>query len=453
MSRVNPVDVGMPAGSRVDKAGSAVGFEDLHVRLPRTAHDCPRCGRPMTGHGSFTKEMDHAVGHAPCSLEVQVPRSRCKKCGITISEEIAFASAVSPNITEALEQRIVGLLRQRSIVKETAALCGVPYDTVRLVVDGVHVNKPKLPRVLLMDEVHAYSYREPDAGKQVAVYWTCAYDGEDGRLVDVVDGHDSGALDKWYSQFTAEERNKVRAFCSDMYDPFLNAAAKWLPLAVRAVDRFHVAKDGVAHMDEARRRIQKGAGNGQSIKRRARKLAVNRGKRAREHAGESWVENEKRATCEVLCVCDEKHSQLRQAFLVLQLYYEWQDTVWEDREACDKALCDWIMKATGLPVPEMAAFGQTVADYRQLLVTGTVEHVNSARAESANDKIKELKKRGRGFGGFAETRKRLLIAFGKPGAVELPTARARRLAQIEARKAEAKEKAAAKRKRGRRKRR
>ena len=386
MSRVNPVDVGMPAGCRVDKAGSAVGFEDLHVQLPRQARSCPRCGRPMTGHGSFTKKMSHAAVHAPCRLEVKVPRRRCKRCGITCSDEVPFGSAASPNATAALEERIAELLAQRMTLKDVAALCAVPYDTVRLVIDGTRVKKPALPRALLMDEARAYSYRERDTGKSVAVYWTCAYDGADGRLVDMIEGHDSEALDKWYSQFTEQERNRVKTICSDMYDPFLNAAAKWLPLAVRAVDRFHVAKDGVAHMDEARRRIQKGAGNGASIKRRARKLAVNRGKRRREHGGEEWVEWEKAVTCEILCICDSKHSQLRQAFLVLQLYYVWQDAAWDDREACDKALCDWVMKATGLCVPEIAAFGRTVARYRQPLVTGTVEHINSARAESANDK-------------------------------------------------------------------
>ena len=47
-------------------------------------------------------------------------------------------------------------------------------------------------------------------------------------------------------------------------------------------------------------------------------------------------------------------------------------------------------------------------------------------------------------------RMRRLIAFGKPDAVELPTARARRLAEIAERKAKAKAKAAEKRKRKRR---
>ena len=126
---------------------------------------------------------------------------------------------------------------------------------------------------------------------------------------------------------------------------------------------------------------------------------------------------------------------------------------WVDRGACDKALCDWVMKASGIPVPEMAAFASAADDYRQQLVTGTVEHIDSVRAASANDKIKEPEKRGRRFGGFAETRKRLLIAFSKPEAMELPTARERRLAQIEACKADAKARAAAKAKKAKRKRR
>ena len=447
MSRVNPLDVGLPAGCIIYKAGSAAGFENLVVRLPRQPHLCPNCGRTMVGHGTFPKQMAHAVGHAPCRLEVKVPRSRCKKCGVTVSEEVPFESAVSPGVTEALEKRIVELIRSRITLKDVAAFSGVPYDTVKLVIDGIETLKPVLPAILLMDEIHAFSYRDPDTGKLVAVYWTCIYDGADGKLVDMVDGHDEKAVDRWFSQFDASERNSVRAFCSDMCDTFLNAAAKWLRLAVRAVDRFHVAKDGVAHIDAARRRIQKGAGNGAAIKRRARKLAVNRGKRRRECADKPWFEQEKRVTCDVLRVCDSKHSALRQAFLVLQLYYIWQDNTWESREACDKALCDWIMKATGLAVPEIAEFGRTVARYRQPLVTGTIARINSARAESTNDKIKELKKRGRGFGGFAETRKRLLIAFGRPDAVELPTARARRMAEIAEQKAAAKAKKAAKAKR------
>ena len=357
-------------------------------------------------------------------------------------------------MTEALEKRVIELLSQRTIIKQTASLCDVPYDTVSLIIGNVHVNKPELPRILLMDEIHAYSYREADTGKEVVVYWTCAYDGEDGKLIDVIDGHDAAALDAWYAQFNMIERKSVKAFCSDMYAPFPEAAAKWLPYAVRAVDRFHVAKDGVGHMDDARRRIQKSASNGVSIKRRAHKLAINRGKRNRKYGCAEWVEREKAITCEVLCICDEKHSQLRQAFLVLQLYYAWQDENWDGRrEECDRALSNWIAKATAIPVPEIVSFAKTVKEHRQLLVTGTVKHINSARAESTNDKIKELKKRGRGFGRYDETRKRLLIAFGKPDAIELPTVRAKRQEKAAELRAAAQERAAEKRRQKRKKRR
>ncbi|WP_255463990.1 transposase [Adlercreutzia sp. ZJ154] len=214
--------------------------------------------------------------------------------------------------------------------------------------------------------------------------------------------------------------------CSDMYDIYLNAAKKWCRFACIGVDRFHVAKTGVSCIDDARCRLQKGASNGADIKRRHRKLAANRGKRRREYKDAPWIEVEKKTICNILAICDTKHSHLRQAYLTLQLYYIWQDHHWTDRQECEKSLDNWIMKASGLEVAEMRRFAKTVARYKQYLVTATISHINTARAESTNDKIKELKRKSRGFGTFEETRRRLLLAFGAPNAVEGATAYIRR---------------------------
>lgn len=338
----------------------------------------------------------------------------------------ACASGCAKPDGSALEAHEVELAALERIARGEHSAWDVAYGTVRLVVDGAHIRQPRLPEILLMDEVHAYSYRDKDTGKVACVFWACAYDGATGRLIDMIEGRGEQAADAWFRQFDEEERRSVRHFCCDMYDTYINAAKRWLGLACISVDRFHVAKAGVAHVDRARSRIQKGAGNGAEIKRRARKLVVNKGKRTREHPGEAWVAREREATCRMLDFCDTKHSHLRQIYLAMQLYYIWQDTRWTDRYACEKALNNWIQKAAGLDVPEMRSFAHTVAAYRQHLVTGTVTHVNSARAEAVNDKIKELKRKGRGFGGFAETRRRLILAFGGAGAVEGATARARR---------------------------
>lgn len=99
---------------------------------------------------------------------------------------------------------------------------------------------------------------------------------------------------------------------------------------------FYVVKDGVARIDGARR-IQKGTDNGAATKRRARKPAARPDKRRREHDRETWAGKEKAAACDILCICDSKHSHLRQAFLVPRPYRIWQDSVWGDRESCDKA--------------------------------------------------------------------------------------------------------------------
>ncbi len=89
-------------------------------------------------------------------------------------------------------------------------------------------------------------------------------------------------------------------------------------------------------------------------------------------------------------------------------------------------LDSWISKASGLEIPEMRRFAKTVAKYKRYLITATISHINTARAESTNDKIKELKRKSRGFDPFKETRRRLLLAFGAPDAIEGTTAYVRR---------------------------
>ncbi len=426
MSRIRPADVGLPNSVRVDKAGASAGFTDLHVTIDTPDIACPGCKHTMTGRGSYAKRMAHVVGETPCTLTVKIKRYRCKRCGATKSADVPFASVVSPTITDALEEHVINLLRRRQTITEVACACNISHDTVRLVINSVHIKKPKLPCILLTDEIHAMSYRESDTGKQVCVFWACAYDGATGYLIDVIEGRDADDMDQWFKQFGLDERRCVSFFCSDMYDVYLNAAKKWCQLACMGVDRFHVAKTGVSCIDDARRRLQKGASNGADIKRRHRKLAANRGKRRREHGDAPWIEVEKNTICGMLAICDTKHSHLRQAYLTLQLYYIWQDHHWTDRCECEKALDNWISKASALEVPEMRRFAKTVARYKRYLVTATISHVNTARAESTNDKIKELKRKSRGFGTFKETRRRLLLAFGAPNAVEGATAYTRR---------------------------
>lgn len=426
MSRASPTDVGLTSAVRVDRAGTIAGFSDLHVVIGSAEHTCPQCGRAMTRHGSYNKHMAHVAGEAPCTLTAEASRHRCKRCGTAEGADIPFASMASPAINDVLEERIIKLLRRRQTIAEAARARNVSHDTVRLVINGVHTRRPKLTSILLADEIHAEGYREMDAGKQICVFWACAYDGATGHLIDVVESGDATDMDKWLGQFEHEERRRVAFFCSDMHDICLSAAKKWCELACIGVGRFRVAKIGVEHMDNARRHLQKGASNGADIKRRAHKLAVNRGKRRRDYGSVPWIEIEEKTICNVLSPCDSKHSLLRQANMTLQFHCIRQDYPWADRHACERALESWTQKASGLAILEMRRFAKTISRYRQHLTTATITHIDTTRAESANDKTKEPKRKSHGFGGFEEIRRRLLLAFGAPDAVEGAMAYAKR---------------------------
>ncbi|WP_165253954.1 ISL3 family transposase [Adlercreutzia sp. ZJ304] len=212
MSRINPTDVGLSSTVRVDKAGVNAGFSDLYVIVDAPDLTCPRCGHAMTGHGSFSKRMAHVVGETPCTLTVKVKRYRCKKCGITKNTQIPFASVVSPVITETLENHILDFLRRRQTITEAAYACNVSHDIVRLVINSVHIRKPKLPKILLTDEIHSKSHRKTDTGKQVCIFWACTYDDATGYLVDVIEGRDADDMDQWFAQFGLDERKHVAFF-------------------------------------------------------------------------------------------------------------------------------------------------------------------------------------------------------------------------------------------------
>ncbi len=63
-------------------------------------------------------------------------------------------------------------------------------------------------------------------------------DLDEKRALSVVDGRTKDAVDAHFAAIPAES---VEVVAMDMWRPYIDAAAKWLPNARVCVDRFHVA--------------------------------------------------------------------------------------------------------------------------------------------------------------------------------------------------------------------
>ncbi len=73
------------------------------------------------------------------------------------------------------------------------------------------------------------------------------------RVLSVVDGRTRDAVDAHFEAIRAESRAAVEVVAMDIWRPYMEAVAKWLPNARVCFDRFHVAR----HLGDAVNTVRK----------------------------------------------------------------------------------------------------------------------------------------------------------------------------------------------------
>ena len=73
-------------------------------------------------------------------------------------------------------------------------------------------------------------------------YVTVVTDLDGSRVLWVLDGRTKESVNEHFSAQTAHERGTVEIVAMDMWRPYMDATARWLPNAAVRFDRFHVAK-------------------------------------------------------------------------------------------------------------------------------------------------------------------------------------------------------------------
>jgi transposase len=94
-------------------------------------------------------------------------------------------------------------------------------------------------------------------GKDVLPEAARVRDGGDGpgRQADAlgaIDRRTKESVDAHFSAQPAHRRESVEVVAMDMWRPYMDAAARWLPNAALCFDRFHVAR----HLGEAVNRVR-----------------------------------------------------------------------------------------------------------------------------------------------------------------------------------------------------
>lgn len=248
---LNPADFESPI---VESEETEEGF--VHrATLALTDPKCPFCGeRNVVRIGYYARHLKATTNRNFREvLEVRVPRIRCGGCGRTSSPPIhgvGRGNAVPANVVKLIA---VDLRREMS-----AAQIARDYDVsnsfVLGVLDSVYgtVDRKRFGEEICVDEFRFHNGKE---GK----YPLIVVDGTTGRLLDVVRSRRADTMFAYFRDIPIRERNAVRWFNSDMYDPYRDVRRIYFKNAVHVIDPFHIVKQFTAAINVERARAYRNA--------------------------------------------------------------------------------------------------------------------------------------------------------------------------------------------------
>lgn len=115
-----------------------------------------------------------------------------------------------------------------------ARLYNISDNTVQNIFDKVYLietlYKNYLPSVICIDE---FTFKKK-------TYAFNIWDAITGKTIDVVENITKNNLNKYFSYYTKEVREKVKFVVMDMYSPYIELIKQWFFNAKIVLDLFHI---------------------------------------------------------------------------------------------------------------------------------------------------------------------------------------------------------------------
>ena len=208
---------------------------------------CPKCGKPCAGYDAPRRRWRHLdTCQFQTYLTADVPRVACAEHGV--SQAATPWAEPGSRFNALLEAVVIDWLKEASF-SAVARRLGLTWDEVdgimsRAVERGLARRDASAPTRIGLDETSLQMRHE---------YVTVVTDLDGRRVLSVVDGRTRDAVDAHFAAIPAESRAAIEVVAMDMWRPYMDAAAKWLPDARVCFDRFHVAR----HLGEAVNTVRK----------------------------------------------------------------------------------------------------------------------------------------------------------------------------------------------------
>jgi transposase len=399
-------------GFRVLSAADAAGEVELLVETTASVVPCPECGvlaRAKDRRPVWVRDLP--IGGRPVVLcwHKRVwccPHVLCPKR--TWTEQHPAIGARSLLTERAAQWAFTQVGCRDASVASVARLLAVGWHTIMRIVTVK--GEPVVDDPARLGGVSAIGVDETAflraTGTRHTIYATGIADltpGRPARLLEVTPGRSGTVLGSWLASQSINWKQCVATASLDPFRGYATALNAQLPHTVRVLDPFHVVKLALTATDDVRCRVQHDQtghrGRAGDPLYGIRRLLRRRCDRLTPRA---WTRMQAGLNA------GDPDGEIAAAWSVAQDLMG----AYQARDAAKAARI--IDTARDCPIPEIARFGRTLANWRPEFLAGFAHPcVSNGPTESLNLKLKNTKRTARGYRNFNNYRLRLLLNHGQ----------------------------------------
>jgi transposase len=363
----------------------------IYCSLKVKEHKCPCCGEHTTSIHDYREQIvkDVPAFGNNVFIHLRKRRYRCKYCGKRFQENNNFLPKYY-RMTSRLITYILDKLRTNCSYTSVAKIVNLSVTTVIRIFDYISYPKPKLPKVLSIDEFKGNTGSEK---------YQCILTDPDNKVVlDILPMRYKHYLTNYFRDYDKESREKVNYFISDMWQTYADISAVWFKNAVFVVDKYHWIRQIMWAFENVRKQEQKKFSKTHRIYfKHSRKLLL---KRFDE------LNDEQKQQVNVMLYASPT---LSTAYFYKEDFLKILNN--KDKEVAQKDLKLWIESALDTEIPQLVKCANTMINWFKGITNSLSTKYINGFTEGCNNKIKVLKRNAYGYRNFRRFRNRILHIF------------------------------------------
>lgn len=210
------------------------------------------CSGKVQVKGYSARKIAHKVMLGRQSIiKYRARRYICKTCGKTFLEHNPFSHYRQRVSVTVIDNVMRDLKKQNETFTSVANRYNLSPTTVQNIFDRhCCIGRIQLPEYILIDENYAFHSQRLNS-KYICVMM----DYQKRSVFEVIESRHRKVLSDYFFKIPVEERSKVNAICSDMYDVYRDICYTYFPNAAHCVDRFHLIQELNRRIDSVRKKV------------------------------------------------------------------------------------------------------------------------------------------------------------------------------------------------------